>query len=188
MIIILLSGYAGSGKDTFADLLIELCESKGISYKKYAFADEVKKDISIMYKEFVTFESLFTQEGKAKEIIKSETSEETKTARQLLIEHSANMKKVYGNDYWAQIVCKQIDGSNKIHIISDWRYNIEYETVCSYFHDCKIITVRINRSFLKVLSDPSEHELDDKTFDYVVNNHSTFDNLKMKVYELFETF
>lgn len=182
MIIILLSGYAGSGKDTFADLLIELFESKKISYKKYAFADEVKKDISLLYKDVLTLESLYTQEGKSKLI---ETSEGVKTARQLLIEHSANMKKIYGNDYWAQIVCKQVDTSNKVHIISDWRYNIEFDTIYSYFHKEKIMTLRINRPFIKVIDDPSEHELDYKKFDYTINNYSTIDNLKIKVYELF---
>ena len=128
---------------------------------------------------------MFTQEGKAKLI---ETTEGVKTARQLLIEHSANMKKTNGNDYWVQIVCKQIDSSIDIHIISDWRYNIEYETIYSYFHKEKIFTIRINRPYIKILSDPSEHELDDKSFDFVINNHLTLDYLKMKANELLNYF
>ena len=183
MIIFLLSGYAGSGKDTFADILIQMFESKGKSYKKYAFADEVKKDISNIYKDSLSSESLLTQEGKAKLI---ETTEGVKTARQLLIEHSANMKKVHGDNYWAQIVCSQIDSSIDIHIISDWRYDIEYETIHSYFHSELIITVRINRPYISVSSDPSEHELDYKIFDYVVKNYSDLENLKMKANHLLE--
>lgn len=182
MIILLLSGYSGSGKDTFADIFIELCETLGVSYKKYAFAEEVKKDISKMYS--VPLEMLYTQEGKRSII---STSDGNKTLRQLLIEYSADMKKKHGDDYWAQIVCKQFDNSNKIHIVSDWRYNIEYETVMNYFKDhATIKTIRIYRPDIKILEDCSEHELDSYKFDIILNNSTTVEALKIHAVELFK--
>ena len=184
MIILLIAGYAGSGKDAFADQLIKLCETHSISYKKYAFADEVKKDVSKMYD--IPLEKLYTQEGKASTITLS--TGDTKTLRELLIEHSAHMKSLYGKDYWAQLVCKQIDTSKYISILSDWRYNSEIETINSYFHDQTIMKMRVIRPFIKVLADCSEHELDNFKFDIVINNYSTIDHLKMKAYELLEIF
>ncbi len=184
MIILLIAGYAGSGKDEFAKQLMNLCENYSISFKKYAFADEVKKEVSKLYG--VPLENLYTQTGKASSITIS--TGETKTLRQLLIEHSAYMKSLYGNEYWAQIVSKEIDTGKDLIILSDWRYNSEIETINAYFHDHTIVKIRIVRPLLKVLEDSSEHELDNYKFDIVINNYSSIDHLQTKAYELLESF
>ncbi len=181
MIILLISGYAGSGKDTFADYFIEMCEKNNSSYKRYAFADKVKEEVSNMFK--IPIDTFFTQAGK-KSIV--ETKEGPKTCRELLIEHSALMKRVISNDYWAKLVCTEIDTTKDFILITDWRYNVEYESVHSYFGEHTIITVRIINPSVSILSDSSEHELDLRVFNYVINNNSSKDLFKFNISTLFE--
>jgi hypothetical protein len=176
MIILLISGYAGSGKDTFADYLVDMLETKGFYYDRFAFANKVKEEVSTIYK--IPLSNFYTQTGKNSIV---STSEGDKTCRQLLIEYSAQMKLNFGNDYWAKLVCNEISTSKDFILLTDWRYNAEYDTIKSYFSDQTIITVRVFNPHVVVSDDSSEHELDSKSFDYVINNNSTKETFQIKV-------
>jgi len=160
MRIILVSGYAGSGKDTFSDLCVKY------GYTKYAFADAVKKFTA--EKHGFPYEITQTQEGK-KTMIGSQS------VRQLLISESLEMK-IKSDDpaYWAKLLIKDLQG-DKI-IISDWRYTAEYDQIKVSFPDAKLTRLRIRRSSYIKIDDPSEHELDNADFDIIVQNDGPLDS------------
>lgn len=159
MHIILVSGYAGSGKDTFSDLSLKC------GYKKYAFANAVKKFTA--EKHGFPYELTLTQEGKTHMI-------GSQSVRQLLISESLEMKtKSDDPAYWAKLLIKDLQG-DKI-IISDWRYTAEYDQIKISFPDAKLTRLRIIRKLYIKIDDPSEHELDYSDFDIIVQNDGPLD-------------
>jgi len=167
MKVILITGYAGSGKDTVGSLL----QDKG--YKRYAFADVVKQESS--KKHSYSFELTQTQTVKSTQII-SQYNGRKATVRDFLISDSLEAK-VQNSDpaYFAKILLNQIHSelSQKI-VITDWRFIAEY----THFKITNPITLRVIRPNQPILDEPSEHELDDFTTEYTILNNSTIEHLK----------
>lgn len=163
MHIILLSGYAGSGKDTVADILLIY------GYKKYSFAENVKK-YSSSYHGFL-YDLTQTQEGKTA-LVRSVKTNEVKTVREFLISDSF-INKTINNDqsYWAKQLSKDIlqSAPDKV-VISDWRYIEEYEHLKIIFPEADFLKVRVKRAFVKPMADPSEHQLDLVDHDIEIDN------------------
>ena len=173
MKVYLISGYIGSGKST-AGILLQGLMPDAITV---AFGDAVKDDIARIY----NFDRRLcdSQLGKLTPIVTPDGV--TKTIRQLLIEHSAHMKCIkQDNGIWAKIVAEGMS-SEFNWIIHDWRYKKEYEVLKEHFPDATLITIRINRSGVTPLTDPSEHDLDDYTFQYVIDNDGTRVDLRRKI-------
>ena len=169
----LISGHIGSGKSTAGNLLQGLLPDA----ITVAFGDAVKDDIARIYK----FDRRLcdSQLGKMTPIPTPDNG--TKTIRELLIEHSAHMKLVkQDTGVWAGIVA---DGMSAEFdwIIHDWRYKKEYEVLKERFPEASLITIRVNRSGVTPLNDPSEHDLDDYTFQHVLNNDGTRVDLRHKL-------
>jgi hypothetical protein len=166
MLIILLSGYAGSGKTTACGLLTEILKPR-VSIA--AFADAVKDEVAAMY----GFDRRLcdTPAGKKSVIV---TDSDRKTVRDLLIEHSAAMKFTHGNSgYWADIVADRIRESSNTDstwILHDWRYKREIQALRVAFPDARLVTIRIVRPDVTPLTDPSEHDLDGFPMDHVLMN------------------
>ncbi len=153
-IIILLSGYIGSGKDTAANVF------KQYNFKHISFAEELKNDISKKY----NFDYNLTQTQKGKDTIVFNN----KTVRDLLIEHG-NGKRNFDENYWVKILANKINDQN--YVISDFRFPNECFFLKQKFNDALIITIRINRFSRSKIYDVSEYALDNFAFDYTVNNH-----------------
>ena len=170
MFIILLSGYAGSGKDSAA-----------LAFKKYGFqvasvAENVKLQ-SAKYHGF-PYELTQTQEGKST-IVKSHKTHENKTVREFLIEDSAQ-NKIINNDsaFWIRLLVQQIKRDTPdFLVISDWRYKEEYDYLKFVFPEAEIIKVRIIRDSIIASSDKSEHELDNERFNFTIHNNTSLDDL-----------
>ena len=117
MNLILITGYAGSGKDTVGALLQEK------DYKRYAFADILKHTSA--EKHNYDFELTQTQAGKST-LVQSTYNQRVATVRDFLISDSLEAKQ---NDpaYYAKILYNaiQADLSEKI-VITDWRFIAEY--------------------------------------------------------------
>jgi hypothetical protein len=127
-VIVLISGYAGSGKDTFAGFLIKHLSGA----QKYAFADPIK-EIARKY---------FEWDG-----IKDERG------RKLLIEiGAAGMEE---NLYiWAERVIERImEEQSKTAVITDWRFKHEYQRIKKAFGNKNIVTIRIERERLNIIDD-----------------------------------
>jgi hypothetical protein len=175
--LVLITGYAGSGKDEVGKIL----QNKG--YKRYAFADLVK--IHTADKHGFVIDLTKTQEGK-NTIVKSKYDQREATVRQFLIDESALMKEVYNEPaFWAILLEKQIKDEPPHNIvITDWRYIAELNHMVKEFTDCKITKIRIQRNSVKPLEDPSEHNIDNVTCDYTIENNSSLDDLKNLVLTL----
>ncbi len=155
----LLSGYAGSGKDTIAAMMLELLESA----QRNGFADAVKDEVAAMYD--LTRESLDTQVGKARVLHFADGSR--KTVRDLIIEHAETTKAAEGPAVWAN----RLRAPNTVHwILSDWRFVAEHEALQRRFPDAHIHTVRIQRPSVQPLATYTEHELTTVPHDHTIDN------------------
>lgn len=160
MRIFLIAGYAGSGKSTAGDIIV-----RAIGAKTTAFGAAVKDDVAALQN--IPRYLLETQEGKR-------LTYNGKSGRQHLIEHSAAMKRLHGDDVWAVRVAKKIaEFTSCDWVIHDWRYKTELNTLRETFPDAKIITIRVCRSTVIPLDDPSEHDIDDVPTGYVILNDGT---------------
>jgi len=170
MFIILLSGFSCSGKDTVADIL------KNHGFTQYSVAERVKVQSSKYHG--YPYELTQTQEGK-KKIVTSARTNETRSVRDFLIIDSYLNKVINQDDaFWARLLCKQIQQEMPdLVVISDWRYLAEYEHLKFVFPEATILKVRVKRASITPGDDPSEHELDNMKFDFILQNDSTKEDL-----------
>jgi dephospho-CoA kinase len=177
MNIILLSGYAGSGKDTVADILTNY------GFRKYSVADNVKKYSSTLHG--FSYSLTQTQEGK-NTLVKSDNTNEVKTVREFLIADSF-LNKVINKDesYWVKLLSKEIlqTSPDKV-VISDWRYMEEYEHLKIIFPEADFLKVKVRRADVKPLTDPSEHQLDSVKYHIEIDNNSDKPSLIRKCEDL----
>lgn len=160
--IILLSGWAGSGKDLLAEYLVKN------GYMQFSFASSLKKKVSEHYK--FDYNLTLTQEGKNTKI-------NGMTIRNLLINY-AKTERIKNDNIFVEYTFNEIKlldsyktkrGESLCDIvISDLRYNNEIEFLKNRFKNC--ITIRINRFDKSHVDDISEHQLDSFKFDYIIEN------------------
>ena len=177
MKIFLIAGYAGSGKTT-AGLL--LCELLNPNVNTTAFATAVKDQVSTLYG--IDRRRCDSPKGKLSIV---NTDRGFRSVRDLLIEHSAQMKFEHKNSgFWADVVADEIQNySNKNHdwVIHDWRYKRELQTLRVAFPDAEFITIRITRLSVSPLTDPSEHDLDDFSVNHTITNDGAQNELVEKL-------
>ena len=180
MDILLLSGWSGAGKDYIADLFLKY------GFTKYTFAEELKKAVSKRYD--IPLEQTLTQEGK--QSIHAKTG---RRIRDILIEEAKELRYMNGDGYFAECVAKTILETSftqgKI-VISDWRFPIEFETLCNVIQnqkqnqkqnqnqDVRFHTIRISRPGQTCSPVPdtySENQLDFFPFHYHLENDENTD-------------
>ena len=177
MIVYLISGYAGSGKDAAGRVF------ERVGFRRYAFADILKQRSSEDHG--FNMALTLTEVGKAT-LVKSKKTHRTGTVRSFLIEDSAQAKKTHADEgYWAKLVADQIaQETPKFVVITDWRYNSEYTTMRARFPQAKLVCIRVMRPSVEPSQDPSEHELDGTPMDFIIENNSTLDALTEQCYKL----
>lgn len=113
---ILLSATGRSGKDSICQGFIKSLASHGILAKRYAFADELKKQLDplLLLNHGI---SCFTEDPVEKPLI-----------RNLMITYGKMCREI-DEDFWVKIVQKKVAAEEKPHIaiISDCRYPSEAE-------------------------------------------------------------
>lgn len=172
-IVILLSGYLGSGKDAVGAHLV-----KSYGFCRYAFADSLKDEVSACYT--LDREGMNTQDGKNRMITLSDDHGHCKSpisVRELLISHG-QMRRAQNIDYWVDKVAAKIM-ANRDHliVITDWRFPNEYKKLHGYLRGWTLETFRINRWIRPPLFDESELALDNFSFNKVIENNGTLDTL-----------
>jgi hypothetical protein len=180
MQIILLAGYAGSGKDTVGALFVKR------GFIQFAFGHEVKVHSSQLHG--FPFELTQTQEGK-EFLVKSQHNHQIASVRTFLIEDSAYMKKLKHNPaYWAT---KVADAILKVKcenvVITDWRFKAEYENLKQTFPDANIMRIRVYRPSVTPLESFSEHELDEEPMTFTIHNTGTIEELDGQVEEILQS-
>lgn len=165
MSIIILRGFSHSGKDYIGQIL---CNN--FSYKRFAFADSLKNMIQTDLK--CSWEHLHTQEGK-QQICNNDPHK--RTYRQILIDEALRLRNI-DNDIFAKDCCYAI---NKLKleepvqiVITDWRYSNELTILEQAFPRYKITPVHIQstKQTKSPINDISEHQLDDRCYDYQLIN------------------
>lgn len=157
MKIIWLSGFAGAGKDTVASILV-----KKYDYHRVAFADHLKDFTAELY----GFDRALcdTNEGKKTVVLNGNT------VRDLLIKESAEAKTKNIHIFAEKALMTMLETKKELIVISDWRYPHEYEYITGLLPSAQHTTIRITRPNLPSLQIPSEHALDNWTFDHELVN------------------
>ena len=174
MKIILLSGWAGSGKDTVADYLVTKH-----GYKKFAFATPLKDLAAEVYK--FPRELADSQDGK-RQLWRVGYSK--KTIRQILL-HVARIDKFrFGNDIYANETVAQIakESSDSKIVISDTRYLNEIRVILEFAmkekHEFDVWRISFRDRDESPVDDISEHVLDTYKADaYISNPGDSLENL-----------
>lgn len=164
---VLISGKAGHGKDTAAQLMKEELEAKGKKVLIIKFGDPVKW----LAREYYGYTGI------------KDTKE-----RNLLQYIGTEMMRRYDKFYWGRFISEFI-AANKdfdVALIPDWRFYSEETAILQDNEVCH--TLRIERpNFInpnmteEQLKHISETELDDYSFDYIIYNIGTLDELRQNV-------
>lgn len=166
-----LSGWAKSGKDTFASYLIEK-----YGYKRLSFADPMREALlrlnpSIPYMGLDVGIKLATAVRlMGWESVKRETPE----VRDLLQRFGTEVgREMFGENFWVDLAISKIQPGDKI-VFSDVRYKNEADAIRSIGG----LIIRVNRDGVVAANDhSSEHDLDDYDFDLVVDNNGSLEDL-----------
>jgi len=174
--IIMISGWAGSGKDAAASILMD-----ELGFQRFAFADPLKHDVvrdtGLSLDNFTTTylkDKYFLFDGKPT------------TPRSLLIKAAGEARAKYPNIY-ANMIADTIQRSGATRVvISDWRYRNEYDVINTFFD--KIVRVRITRPGVVQSSEPSEHDLDGEPMDIEIQNGGSISMLRSTLKDLLRPY
>ncbi len=195
--IIGVSGKAQSGKDTVCRMIVYTLwyynysrhlkpfglEHYNNTYEKFgdvidfthwyktSFANKLKQCLSnILNVSISKFED--------NEFKKSEVEWLGITVRELLQKFGTAIRNEVCDDFWVKACLKDYD-KNDNWIISDVRFKSEAKGI----KDLEGIIVRVNREGAGAGNHISEIDLDDYSFDYVINNDGNMEDLLLKVKE-----
>lgn len=170
--IIGLTGYAQSGKDTVASFLVE-----HYGYTRVAFADKIRE---LLYEQNPIVSCGHT--GYLKDLVDLVGWEEAKKnpqVRRLLQTLGVGSRKVFGDNHWIVEAYKGMDiGSN--YVITDVRFANEAEWVKTFNGDIW----RVTRSGVgPVNGHVSESELESISYDALITNDGDLKDLFSEVAE-----
>jgi hypothetical protein len=117
MIVIGITGFAQSGKDTLYKCLEKILSERGINTERYALADELKLHLNEFTMKYLGI-SAFTNDPDEKALI-----------RGLMVEYGKTQRKKTKGQYWTHLLDKKVEDSlfsKYVPIITDIRYQ-EYE-------------------------------------------------------------
>lgn len=168
--IIGLTGYAQSGKDSVANILVE-----NYGYQRVAFADPIRDLLyatNPMLKEGYRVKGLVDVYGWDK--VKVDYPE----ARRLLQELGVGARKVFGDMFWVQQALRKVHFEGN-YVITDVRYPNEAKSIRKY--DNSQIW-RVKRSGVDAVnSHESESAMDGEKVDQIFVNNGTLDDLKVLI-------
>jgi hypothetical protein len=167
----MLSGWSGSGKDAAALLLVE-----EMRFVRLAFADMLKRAVS----QESDVPLYYFHDQLLKDAPLPGTNQ---TPRDLLLAHAIKARATDPDIYSRILVTNIYPGSpytrSDRFVISDWRYKREYEFIERELRNvATIMRVRIQRPGVVPSDDHTEHDLDNDTFDIVIDNNDSISHLR----------
>jgi hypothetical protein len=163
--VLLLSGWAGSGKDAAAALLVE-----EMNFTRVAFADGLKEDVS---KETGIPIAFFHDK------YHKDTPVEGVTPRDHLLRHALAVRKSDPDAYSRRVAETIHTYDDQRFVVSDWRYKREYEHLRTILNpNITVLRGRIQRPGITPSNDPSEHDLDEESFDFTIQNDGCISDLR----------
>ena len=158
--IIGLTGYAQSGKDTLAGMLIGLH-----GYQRIAFADKIREFLYETSPDYIKF--LVDEVG-------WEVAKQNQTVRELLQNTGVGARKVFGEDFWIKEAFKNININHKF-VVTDVRFLNEAKAIT----DLGGQIWRIKRiGVTAVNGHVSETEMDGYPVDQIFTNNGSLQDLK----------
>ena len=168
--IIGLSGYAQSGKDTAASFFE--------GYERRAFADpmrDVLYTLNPIVKSGLNLQDAIDEDGWDKAKVRYP---EIRRLLQVLGTEVGRAK--WGQNFWLWQATKGLNSNQNI-VFTDVRFPNELEEIKIFGG----VTVRIVRDGVEAVNThPSESALDDATFDFTIHNNGTLEELKAKIENL----
>jgi len=173
--VVLVSGWAGAGKDCAAALLVEEC-----GFQRVALADALKEDVAKVTG--LPLDWFYTADKDRPLPTPCAAYPTAKTPRDILLQHALVRRAVDPNVYSKGVAATIMDAPGTRFVVSDWRYLSEHKVLAEelgeFYH---IFRVRIERPGIRQSADPSEHDLDGLTMDYVITNDGTISDLRHAV-------
>jgi hypothetical protein len=165
--IIGLSGYARSGKDEVAKILVE-----EYGYTRAAFADKIR--------EFLYETNPQIGGNRLQHLIDTygwEVAKSQPEVRHLLQSIGVGARKLLGDDIWIYQVLKDLHPSDKV-VISDVRFKNEAECIGTRGGQLW----RVKRTGVEAVnSHVSEHDMDGYPVDKILKNEGTLEDLRTLV-------
>lgn len=167
--IIGLSGYAQSGKDTVAKYLVE-----HHGFERIAFADKIREllyemnpIISIVASEPMYLRGRVDRDG-------WDVAKQSDEVRRLLQELGVGARKVFGDNHWVVEAFKNLD-KEKNYVVTDVRFQNEADFVKAFSGKLW----RVERSGVNAVNGHvSEHDLDNWEFDGYIHNNASIEDLE----------
>lgn len=170
-----LSGYARSGKDTIAEILI-----MNYGFKRLAFADNIRKAVKVL-------NPIITGDIRANDMIDSygwEVAKSTPEMRRILQVFGTEVgRQMFGEDFWVQQVFRQMEQDNVYEnfVITDVRYPNEADFIRERGGEIW----RVSRSSIKAInSHSSETALDLYDFDRHISNDKDIADLSTEIFQI----
>jgi hypothetical protein len=170
--IIGLSGYAQSGKDTVAELLC-----LNYKYQRRSFADPIRHAL-------LTLNPKLDSITHISDLIQDygwEIAKKNPEVRRLLQVLGTDVgRRMFGDKVWVKMLMDELNYEDRV-VISDVRFPNEAEAIKKLGG----VVLRINRrNHSAVNGHTSEHALDNYMFNYVIYNDGTVDDLTDEVFML----
>lgn len=189
MALIGINGYAGSGKDTVAQMIQELQPDKNWQIKK--FSGKLKQMASLLTN--VPVEKFEDQKFKCDGVIEVVTKDYANSYNITAIGCQVRLflqflgtecvRDLLGEDIWVKALLKDYDPKKDNWIITDMRFPNELQGVLALLG----VSLRVERVGIKPINaHPSETALDDHLFDWLVENKGSLDFLKNEVANFLE--
>ena len=165
--IIGLTGYAQSGKDTLANILVE-----EHGYTRIAFADKIRNFLYEVNPMVGCSPTGYLQD--LINLVGWDAAKQEPQVRRLLQDMGVGARKLFGEDFWIYEALKTVVPTNKI-VIPDVRFTNEAEAVENYGGQ----VWRIKRTGVTAVnSHVSEHELEGYPVDQIFTNNGSIEELK----------
>lgn len=166
--IIGLSGYARSGKDTVAQILVD-----NYGFTRLAFADKIKELlVEINPKIHYPFHSFNLRDivfANGWDYAKSEPE-----IRELLQNLGVGARKVFGENHWIVETFKNLD-NDKNYVVTDVRFTNEAKWIKEIYNGH---IWRVERPGISAVNDHiSEHDLNIWNFDSLIDNSGSIEDL-----------
>jgi dephospho-CoA kinase len=181
-LIVLISGWAHSGKDSVAKILVE-----SYDFQKLAFADPIKHHVA--REVGIPLEWCYDQEKKAEILV--DPKYEGRTLREELI-RVAETERAEDKEIWGRAigekVAKSIQRGKSKFVVSDWRHIEELWALQKKIPYALIVPIHIQRPSQLVSPVPDRTEYSLLGFPYwrVISNSGTIARLLTQVVELME--
>ena len=165
--IIGLSGYARSGKNTVADML-------GEQYRQVSFAEPMREAM-------LKLNPLIVGDSRLSDIVDEEGWHGAKTygeVRRLLQVFGTEVgREMFGPMFWVNIAMTGVESGDNV-VFTDVRFRNEAESIKLSGGEIW----RVNREGVEAVNaHVSEHSLDNWRFDRVINNNGTLNDLRVQI-------